>query len=342
MKVELFDFELKDELIAQEPVQPRDAAKLLKIPELRDFQVHDLPSLLKAGDLLIFNDTKVIPARLFGTLRESEVELMLYEDKGEGKWQAFAKPGKKLKVEDELFIASGFSAKVLEKNGMDGVLLKFNLSPEKLTQAIAEHGNLPLPPYIKRAAEARDDKNYQTIYAKNLGAVAAPTAGLHFTEGLFEKLSGAGIKTAFVTLHVGAGTFLPVKAEDTEDHKMHAEYGVITKETAELINEVKSRGGRIVSVGTTSLRLLESAADELGVMHEYSGVTDIFITPGYKFKIVDVLFTNFHLPKSTLFMLVCAAAGVDEMKAAYKYAQEKEYRFFSYGDASLITLKNKI
>jgi S-adenosylmethionine:tRNA ribosyltransferase-isomerase len=339
MKVEIFDFPLDETLIAQAPNPNRDEARLLSIPSLQDFHVYDLPKLLRKGDLLVLNDTKVIPARLFGKKGEAEIELMLYADLGNACWQAFARPGKKLKVGDEIKIASNFIAKVLEKNGMDGVKIEFNLAAQNLTLAIAEHGHLPLPPYIKRSDNAQDRQDYQTIYAKNLGAVAAPTAGLHFTQKLFDELENCGIKKTFLTLHVGAGTFLPMKALDTEEHKMHAEYGIISEESANLINETRRNGGHIVAVGTTSLRMLETAADKNGVVQAMQKSTDIFITPGYKFRAVDILFTNFHLPKSTLFMLVCAAAGIEEMKQAYKVAQERKYKFFSYGDATLIEIK---
>lgn len=338
MRVDRFDFSLPAELIAECPVSPRDSAKLLYIGDkFRDFVVSDFPALLRAGDVLVFNDTKVIPARLKGKRNDANVEITLHK-KDSDLWLAFAKPAKKLKSQDKIIFSEEFSADFISKGEMGEVTLKFNCSGKTFDEMLMKYGEPPLPPYIlgKRKLSAEDKKNYQTIYARNPGAVAAPTAGLHFTEELFNEIAAKGIKKVFVTLHVGAGTFLPVKVLDTKDHKMHSEWFSISKETAAEINHAKKSGGRIIAIGTTSLRVLESAADENGIIKESAGETDIFITPGYKFKIVDLLFTNFHLPRSTLFMLVCAFAGEKKMHDAYKHAIDKEYRFYSYGDASLL------
>jgi len=339
MKVDDFDFDLPRELIAQRPVSPRDASKLLRIDEeLSDHIFADLPDMLNEGDLLVFNNTRVIPARLKGKRGEAGVEVTLHKHEGEGTWIAFAKGAKKLRIDDMIIFDDDFSAQVLHKDGGE-VTLKFNRSGANLMEALEAHGGMPLPPYIKREglADERDKSDYQTVFAEKEGAVAAPTAGLHFTPELLEKLKAKGVQFAYVTLHVGAGTFLPVKVDDVADHKMHAEFGVIDEETAKQVNDTHANGGRIVAVGTTSLRLLESAGCADGVLHSFEGDTDIFITPGYQFKIVDMLTTNFHLPRSTLFMLVSAFAGFDRMKAAYDYAIQNGYRFYSYGDGSLLT-----
>ncbi len=338
MLVSEFNFDLPKNLIASHPASPRDSAKLLCISKKNlDRKISDLPLILKKGDLLVFNDTKVIPARILGKRGEAKIEVMLHKNIKDSIWKVFAKPGKKLKVGDIFTVGEDFSAKVLEKKDTE-VTLDFSISGEDFYNKIYQYGLPPLPPYIERYKDAakEDVENYQTIYAKNTGAVAAPTAGLHFTEKLFNELNSKGIDKTFVTLHVGAGTFLPVKAEDTKDHVMHSEYCVVNVDTAEKINAARRRGGRIIAVGTTSLRVLETVADQNGNMKDFSGETDIFITPGYKFKIVDVLLTNFHLPKSTLFMLVSAFAGFEKMKNAYKYAIENSYRFYSYGDACLL------
>lgn len=360
MRVDLFDFDLPEERIALRPVSPRDSARMLVVrpdrePVLEDRHVFDLPSFLSPGDALVFNDTKVIPAQLEGRrLREgaqqTPVSATLHMRVGPERWKAFARPGKRIKVGDHIeFGHSGnacllgtLGAVVEEKGEAGEVTLRFDFSGPALDEAIMTVGHIPLPPYIasKRGEDEKDRTDYQTVYAREEGAVAAPTAGLHFTPALFEALDKAGIERHFVTLHVGAGTFLPVKADDTDDHKMHLETGHVTAETAARLNAVKARGGRIVCVGTTSLRLIESAADAAGRIEPWSGPTGIFITPGYRFKAVDVLMTNFHLPKSTLFMLVSAFAGLETMHAAYAHAIESGYRFYSYGDASLLFRKS--
>lgn len=360
MRVDFFDFDLDKSLIAKEPVNPRDASKLLDLSiegEIHDRHFYDLPDILQKGDVLVFNDTKVIPARLYGKRGDALVEVTLYHPQDGKSWWSFIKNSKRLKPEDIISFytdeikpgSSDFSAQVKEKNGEDGVLIEFNCEPDKLGAYLEQYGSMPLPPYIKRDKPGQglwnrynDKENYQTVYAKHEGAVAAPTAGLHFTPRVLEALDKKGIERVFLTLHVGAGTFLPVKSEDTKDHKMHAEYGIITPEAAERINRAKKEGRRIVAVGTTSVRLLESAADENGVLHPFAGETDIFITPGYKFRIIDMIITNFHLPKSTLFMLICAIAGSERMKEAYKHAMEQKYRFYSYGDSSILKCVNKI
>ena len=343
MKVDAFDFTLPPELIADRPAVPRESAKLLVVKEkLEDHTVADLPDLLKEGDLLVFNDTKVIPARLRGTRRTAKIEVTLHKNVSADSWHAFAKPAKKLKVSDVIEFADGFTALVTDKFDGGEVALSFSASGPDLMEKLMEHGEIPLPPYISslRAVDEQDRTDYQTIFAKDEGAVAAPTAGLHFTETLLKKFRARGIDMVTTTLHVGAGTFLPVKVDDTDDHKMHAERGYLNAETARKINETRARGGRIVSVGTTSLRLLESAADETGILHPFEGETDIFITPGYHFKAIDLLITNFHLPKSTLFMLVSAFSGLETMKAAYDHAIAEKYRFYSYGDCSLLYPKS--
>lgn len=361
MRVDLFDFDLPDERIALRPAEPRDSARLLVVDPnaqtvLSDHHVFDLPSFLRAGDALVFNDTKVIPAQLEGIRHREgaggqQVSATLHMRIGANKWKAFAKPGKRIKEGDRIaFGHSGEScmigsldATVEEKGEAGEVTLAFDLSGPVLDEAIASVGHIPLPPYIaaKRPEDERDRADYQTIYAREEGAVAAPTAGLHFTPGLFEALDKAGIERHFVTLHVGAGTFLPVKADDTDDHKMHLESGYVSAEIAARLNAVRERGGRIICVGTTSLRLIESAADESRKIQPWAGATGIFITPGYRFKAVDILMTNFHLPRSTLFMLVSAFAGFETMHAAYEHAMSTSYRFYSYGDASLLFRKDK-
>lgn len=353
MRVDLFDFELPEDRIALRPASPRDSARLLAVRPgegLSDHHVCDLPSLLEPGDALVLNNTRVIPAQLEG-VRERDgavahVGATLHMRVGPDRWKAFLRPAKRVREGERIrFGESGkvcllgvLDATVVEK-GEDGeALLVFDLHGPALDEAIASAGHIPLPPYIasKRPEDDRDRTDYQTVYARREGAVAAPTAGLHFTPELFAALDARGIERHFVTLHVGAGTFLPVKTEDTSGHRMHAETGEVSSETAEALNAVHARGGRIVAVGTTSLRLLESAADEKGQIHPWSGSTDIFITPGYRFRAVDLLMTNFHLPRSTLFMLVSAFSGLKTMKAAYAHAIETGYRFYSYGDASLL------
>jgi len=340
MDVSAFDFDLPRDLIAERPATPRESAKLLHVqPQaLSDHHVGDLPALLRPDDLLVFNDTRVIPARLKGRRGEAGIEVTLHERIGLSVWKVFARPAKKLKPGDIVRFAEDFQAEVAEKGEAGEVTLAFNQSGDALMLALEAHGEMPLPPYIKREAGAdeQDKRDYQTIFARDPGAVAAPTAGLHFTPGLLAALADRGIGHETLTLHVGAGTFLPVKVDDTRDHKMHSERGVVTAEAAARINQARAAGRRIVAVGTTALRLLESAADENGVLHPFDQATDIFITPGYRFKIVDALMTNFHLPKSTLFMLVSAFAGLERMKSAYAHAMANGYRFYSYGDTSLL------
>jgi S-adenosylmethionine:tRNA ribosyltransferase-isomerase len=339
MRVDDFDFELPRHLVAAHPAAPRDEARLLVVGKrLEDRRMLDLPLLLQRGDLLVVNDTRVIPARLLGARGAAKVEVTLHRDLGEGEWRAFAMGAKRLKAGDRLDFGAGFAAEVTAKHQDGDIGLRFSLKGEPFRAALERCGSMPLPPYIKRPAggEARDRSDYQTIFAREEGAVAAPTAGLHFTERLIAALDAAGIERLAVTLHVGAGTFLPVKVEDARDHKMHAEWGRIDREAARRINAARAQGGRIVAVGTTSLRLLESAADAAGEVRPFAGETALFITPGYRFRAVDLLVTNFHLPRSTLFMLVAAFAGLARMKEAYRHAITAEYRFFSYGDATLL------
>ncbi|MBL4748392.1 MAG: tRNA preQ1(34) S-adenosylmethionine ribosyltransferase-isomerase QueA, partial [Magnetovibrio sp.] len=333
MLVDLFDFELPQRNIAQSPACPRDSAKMLVVGKeaLVDNCMARLADVLRPGDICVFNDTRVIPARLTGKRGEAGMEVTLHKQQAPDTWLAFARPAKKLKVDDLIEFADGFAATVIAKGDGGEVTLNFNASGDDLMAALNAQGSMPLPPYIKRAkgGQVEDVDDYQTLFAKNLGAVAAPTAGLHFTKALVHNLEQRGIKTVKVTLHVGAGTFLPVKVEDTADHKMHAERGEISAAAAQAINAARAAGGRVVAVGTTSLRVLESAADDDGTLHEFFADTSIFITPGYRFKIVDVMVTNFHLPRSTLFMLVAAFAGLKRMHAAYTYAIQSGYRFYS-------------
>ena len=353
MRVDLFDFDLPEDRIALRPAVPRDSAKLLVVQPgkpLVDNVVGALPDLLRPGDVLVFNDTKVIPAQLNGIRQRGEalanVDATLHMRTAPDRWLAFMRPAKRVMEGDRIRFGhdgnacflGNLDATVLEKRDAGEVLLGFDLSGAFLDEALHAVGHIPLPPYIasKRPDDARDLTDYQTVYAKDEGAVAAPTAGLHFTPDLFAALDARGIERLFVTLHVGAGTFLPVKADDTADHKMHAEIGHISARTADAMNAAKARGSRIIAVGTTSLRLIESAARDDGTVEPWSGPTDIFITPGYRFKAVDVLMTNFHLPRSTLFMLVSAFAGLETMRDAYRHAIENRYRFYSYGDASLL------
>jgi len=339
MKVDAFDFHLPPSLIAQRPAVPRDAARLLDVgDDFRDLSVRNLPELLQPGDVLVFNDTRVIPARLRGTRGAGRVEVTLHKASGPGRWLAFARPARRLRPGDEIAFAPELKAQVAEKHAGGEVELDFDMSEAALLKELDRHGEMPLPPYIRREAgsDVRDSEDYQTIFATRPGAVAAPTAALHFTPDLLEALDRRGVRRELVTLHVGAGTFLPVKVEDTADHRMHAERGIVTPETAAAINEARARGGRVVAVGTTSLRLLESAARADGMLEPFTGETDIFITPGYRFRIVDLLLTNFHLPRSTLFMLVSAFAGLERMRAAYGHAIREGYRFYSYGDCCLL------
>jgi S-adenosylmethionine:tRNA ribosyltransferase-isomerase len=339
MKTALFDFDLPRERIAQAPAEPRDSARLLVVGEtLADRGVRDLPALLRAGDALVVNDTRVIPARLTGRRGTAKMEVTLHRRRGPGDWLAFARPARKLRAGDEIAFDAGLTALVTEKREAGEVALTLVAADGNVDAALERAGAMPLPPYIERKAgpQAADRTDYQTVYAANPGAVAAPTAGLHFTEALMDDIEAAGVSIHRVTLHVGAGTFLPVKAEDTAEHKMHSEWGCVTAETAAALNAARAAGGRVVAAGTTSLRLLESAADEAGLLHAFEGDTDIFITPGYRFRATDLLLTNFHLPRSTLFMLVSAFAGPERMKAAYAHAVAAEYRFYSYGDACLL------
>ena len=358
MQLSDFDFDLPDDRIALRPVTPRDAARMLLVSKgspLRDLTVADLPAQLRAGDVLVLNDTRVIPARLKGRrVREGSnvaVEATLHKRLSPSRWSAFMKPGKKLapgdrvrfgSTDDRACLLSVLDATVIEKGEGGEVTLGFDLAGPDLDAAIAERGSMPLPPYIaaKRSEDAQDKADYQTVYADEEGSVAAPTAGLHFTPRLLDELKAMGVTLQFVTLHVGAGTFLPVKTENLSEHRMHAEYGEVDAGTAEALNAAKAAGGRIVCVGTTSLRLVESATGEDGIVRPFADETAIFITPGYRFRAADGLMTNFHLPKSTLFMLVSAFAGLDAMRGAYAHAIASGYRFYSYGDASLLWRAN--
>jgi S-adenosylmethionine:tRNA ribosyltransferase-isomerase len=350
-----FDFHLPQEAIALRPAEPRDSAKLLIVrpgdtPELEDRIVSDLSSLLHRGDVLVVNDTKVIPARLMGTRERNgisvEVEATLLKRLSPERWQALARPAKRLHVgdcirfghESRVCLLGALDATVEEKGEAGEITLRFDFHGAILDEAIDALGHIPLPPYIasKRDDDERDRSDYQTRFAAHEGSVAAPTAGLHFTDALLKKLDEAGVGVQRLTLHVGAGTFLPVKTDDLAAHKMHSEYGVITPEVAKAINQARANGGRVIAVGTTALRLLESAASDTGEIKPFSGETDIFITPGYRFRAVDAMMTNFHLPKSTLFMLVSAFSGLERMKSAYAHAIASGYRFYSYGDGSLL------
>jgi S-adenosylmethionine:tRNA ribosyltransferase-isomerase len=341
MRLDDFDFDLPRGRIAVHPCEPRDAARLLFIPASGPFQdrkIRDLPALLQPRDLLVFNDTKVIPARLVGRRGEAAIEVTLSRDLGGGSWQALAKGARRLRPGDRLVFGKDFSAAVVAKHAEGGVALRFDLEADSFREALQRYGTMPLPPYIKRsrAGDPRDRVDYQTIFAREEGAVAAPTAGLHFTPALLEALAGRGIGWTTLTLHVGPGTFLPVKTADPRQHKIHAEWGVVSAETAERFTTARRQGGRIVAVGTTSLRLLETAAGESGEVRAFAGETRLFILPGYKFRAIDMLLTNLHLPRSTLLMLVAALAGLDRIKAAYAHAIAEGYRFYSYGDACLI------
>lgn len=356
MRVDEFDFELPEDRIALRPARPRDSARLLSVDPgsgevLRDLAISDLPGVLEPGDALVLNDTRVIPAQLEGVRYRDEatanVSVTLLKPVDGSRWQAMAKPAKRLKEGDRIAFGERGNVCLLgtlwadvERRMEEGgeILLSFDFHGSMLDEAIAMLGKMPLPPYIatRREADESDAQDYQTVYARAEGAVAAPTAGLHFTPELFAKIDDRGVSRHFVTLHVGAGTFLPVKAEDTTGHVMHAEYGELTQDVADALNAVRARGGRIVAVGSTSLRLLESAADDQGRLGAFKGETDIFITPGYRFRVVDAMVTNFHLPRSTLFMLVCALCGTETMQQAYAHAIEKGYRFYSYGDACFL------
>ncbi len=339
MKLSDFDFELPPELIAQQPVVPRDGARLLRVDSgnISDHVMLELPKLLRAGDLLVFNDTKVIPARLRGWRGEVAIDITLHRKAGEV-WEAFARPARRLKTGDIVEFAPDFTAEVMGRKEDGSVILRF--AEEKLAENLEKYGQMPLPPYIRRQEkQASDFDSYQTVFARNAGAVAAPTAGLHFTERLLASLEANDIGCCHITLHVGGGTFLPVKTEDISQHQMHHETIQITEAAAASITRAQIEGRRIVAVGTTSLRSLEAVAAQKGGIEPFDGDTDIFITPGYHFNCVEALITNFHLPKSTLFMLVSAFSGLGEMRKAYAHAIEKSYRFFSYGDACLLERK---
>lgn len=347
MKLEDFDFHLPEGLIATRPAKPRPSARLLLAEGdvIADRHVFDLPDILRPGDRLVLNNTKVIPARLNGVRHRdsaqgpvsAKVEITLLEPRADGTWAALAKPLRKLKEGEEIVFSDTLSARVAARGAAD-VALAFNLKGEDFDAALARAGAMPLPPYIaaKRPADDQDKDDYQAIFARHSGAVAAPTASLHFDAPLLETLRARGVQFTEVTLHVGAGTFLPVKVEDVTTHKMHAEWGQITERAAAEINATRAAGGRIIPVGTTALRLIESAADAQGTLHPWQGETDIFIYPGYRFRVTDALMTNFHLPKSTLLMLVSALMGQDRIRRIYAHAVDSGYRFFSYGDASLL------
>jgi S-adenosylmethionine:tRNA ribosyltransferase-isomerase len=339
MRVDFFDFDLPTDRIALRPARPRDSARLLAVRgwEIADCQVLDLPQLLKPGDVLVFNDTKVIPAQLEGRRGEVSIGATLHKREGPREWRAFLRNAKRARVGDSIDFGEGVSASVADKADDGSALLHFD-GEEPVELLLERAGRMPLPPYIasKRDADEADREDYQTMFAKAEGAVAAPTAALHFTERLLEELDARGIGRETLTLHVGAGTFLPVKSDDTAGHVMHSEWGRIDAATAERLNAARAAGGRLIAVGTTSLRLIESAAGADGTIEPFEGDTAIFITPGYRFKAVEGLITNFHLPKSTLFMLVSALMGLDVMKAAYAHAIAAGYRFYSYGDASLL------
>lgn len=355
MRVDLFNFDLPEDRIALRPAKPRDAARMLVVtpPDgLADREIRDLPAQLSPGDALVVNDTRVLPARLSGIRTRGDsvarIEATLIKRESSNRWRALARPAKRLQVgerirfgeerESTACLLAALDAEVIEKNGGE-VLLDFAFDGAALDEAIERIGIMPLPPYIagRRGEDDADVFDYQTMFAREAGAVAAPTASLHFTPELLTAIEARGVAVHRVTLHVGAGTFLPVQTDDTNDHRMHSEWGFVSPETASALNETRRRGGRVVAAGTTSLRILESATGEDGVVQTFDGETAIFITPGYRFRVVDVLLTNFHLPRSTLFMLVSAFSGLDLMKRAYAHAIENKYRFYSYGDACLLT-----
>jgi len=339
MKVDLFDFELPSDRIALRPASPRDSARMLVLAggAMRDAEVRDLPDLLAPGDCLVFNDTRVIPAQLEGMRGAARVGATLHKREGPRRWRAFVRNAKRLHHGDTIDFGAGVSARACDRAEDGSFALEF-AGEEPVELLLERAGRMPLPPYIagKRATDARDAEDYQTMFAREAGAVAAPTAALHFTPALMAALADRGVAHETLTLHVGAGTFLPVKADDTDAHRMHAEWGRIDAATADRLNAVRAGGGRVIAAGTTSLRLLESAADAEGTIHAFEGDTAIFITPGYRFRAIDGLLTNFHLPRSTLFMLVSALMGLERMRAAYAHAIETDYRFYSYGDASLL------
>ncbi len=342
MRVDLFDFDLPNDRIALRPARPRDAARMLLVAgdELRDQTVRDLPSLLQPGDCLVFNDTRVIPAQLEGRRGDATIGATLHKREGLRAWRAFVRNAKRVREGDRIDFGSGVTA-IASNRAADGSILLTFAGDEPVELLLARAGHMPLPPYIasKRSTDAQDEADYQTMFASVAGAVAAPTAALHFTPQLMTALAERGIAHETLTLHVGAGTFMPMKVDDTDDHQMHAEWGRIDKDTAARLNAVRAGGGRIIPVGTTSLRLLESAARDDHMIMPFEGDTAIFITPGYRFKAIDGLMTNFHLPKSTLFMLVSALMGRDVMQSAYAHAIASDYRFYSYGDSNLLLPK---
>ena len=339
MRVDLFDFELPPERIALRPARPRDSARMLLVEgeKLSDRNVLDLPAMLRPGDILVFNDTRVIPAQLEGTRGEAKVGATLHKRESLREWWAFVRNAKRVRDGDVIEFGEGVKASAVARDPEGAILLHFH-GEEPVELLLERAGQMPLPPYIasKRGTDESDHADYQTMFARESGAVAAPTAALHFTDRLIDALDQRGVGRETLTLHVGAGTFLPVKSDDTTGHKMHSEWGRIDKQTADRLNSARAAGGRLIAVGTTSLRLIESAADDEGQIQPFDGDTAIFITPGYRFKAVDGLMTNFHLPRSTLFMLVSALMGLDVMKSAYAHAIEQGYRFYSYGDSSLL------
>ena len=339
MRVDLFDFDLPPDRIALRPARPRDSARLLLVEgkDIFDRRMLELPELLRPGDVLVFNDTKVIPAQLEGRRGEARIGATLHKREGPRIWQAFLRNARRARIGDIIHFGEGVSALVAARDEDGSALLQF-LGEEPVEVMLQRAGRMPLPPYIasKRDADEEDKTDYQTMFACREGAVAAPTAALHFTPGLLAALEARGVLSETLTLHVGAGTFLPVKAEDTSGHTMHSEWGRIDAQTADRLNRIRASKGRLIAVGTTSLRLLESAAGEDELIRPFEGDTSIFITPGYRFKVIDGLITNFHLPRSTLFMLVSALMGLDVMKSAYEHAIAGGYRFYSYGDASLL------
>jgi S-adenosylmethionine:tRNA ribosyltransferase-isomerase len=339
MRVDLFDFDLPPDRIALRPARPRDAARMLVVEggQLSDRQILDLPEILRPGDVLVFNDTRVIPAQLEGRRGEARVGATLHKREGLREWWAFVRNAKRVRDGDVIEFGEGVKASAVTRDEEGAILLHFH-GEDPVELLLERAGQMPLPPYIagKRPTDDADRTDYQTMFARESGAVAAPTAALHFTDRLIEALDARGVKRETLTLHVGAGTFLPVKADDTLGHKMHSEWGRIDRDTADRLNAARAAGGRLIAVGTTSLRLVESAAGDDGTIQPFDGDTAIFITPGYRFKAVDGLMTNFHLPRSTLFMLVSALMGLDVMKSAYAHAIEQGYRFYSYGDSSLL------
>ena len=341
MRTALFDFALPEERIALRPASPRDSARMLRVAPglLDDLRVRDLPAQLRPGDLLVVNDTRVVPARLAGRRGAARIEATLHQRLDGARWRAFARPAKRLAVGQTVEFGPGFAAVVRARGERGEVVLDFGLDDAAFDAALARHGAAPLPPYVKRPGgpDARDAADYQTVFARRPGAVAAPTAGLHFTPGLLDRLEAAGVGRAAVTLHVGAGTFRPVDADDTRGYRLHAEWGEVGAEAARAVARTRAAGGRVVAVGTTAARLLETAAAAAdGAVRPFAGETDLFIAPGYRFRAVDALLTNFHLPRSSLFMLVCAFSGLERMRAAYAHAVERGYRFYSYGDACLL------